>query len=66
MGTLTPRQIYSWEEDPVPIDYEDVWTPEQISTYSRRQKSLVTTGIPSLDRLARNTLSIPTELFRLA
>jgi len=63
---FTPRQIYSWEEAPVPIDYETVWIPEPVSTYSRRWKSLFTTEIPSLDLPSLSTLSIPTQLFLLA
>ena len=49
MDNATPRPIYPWERDPVPIVQEDVWATEPVWTGA---ENLVPTGIRSPDRPA--------------
>jgi len=59
--SVTPRPLFTPGKDPVPILQEAGWDPGPVW---RGAENLAPTGIRSLDRPARSSVAIPTELSR--
>jgi hypothetical protein len=59
MVSVTPRPHFNPGKDPVPIVHEAGWAPGPVWTGA---ENIAPTGIRSLDRPARSSVAVPTEL----
>jgi hypothetical protein len=62
MSGVMPRSLDSRERTPVPAECEGRWTPQPVSKFRRREKTVALTGVRTPDRQARSLVAIQTEL----